>query len=112
APVASSLSPTHSPAGSAAFTLTVNGSCFVTSSAVQWNGALRPTTFSSATQLRASITASDLASSGTVPITVQTPTPGGGTSNALAFTIDPPPTLTVNTTTVAPGGSVTMTLVG
>ena len=97
-PVTSSLFPTHTPAGSAAFTLTVNGSSFISSSVVQWNGAPRPTTFVSETQVRASIAASDLASSGTAQVTVQTPTPGGGTSSVLPFTIDPPPRLTVSTT--------------
>jgi hypothetical protein len=111
-PVASSLFPTHASAGGAALTLTVNGSGFIASSVVQWNGAARPTTFVSAAQLRASIAAGDLASSGTVPVTVQSPTPGGGTSNAVSFTVDPPPRLTVSATTIAPGASVTVTLVG
>jgi hypothetical protein len=111
-PAASSLFPTHTAPGGAAFTLIVNGSSFVASSVVQWNGAPRPTTLASATQLRASIAASDVASSGTIQVTVQTPAPGGGTSSALTFTIDPPPTLTVNTTSVAPGGAATVTLVG
>src|SRR5439155_8876814 len=93
APTASSLSPTHAAAGSGAFTLTVNGSSFIASSVVHWNGAPRPTIFVSATQLRASIAASDLASAGTAPVTVQTPAPGGGRSYALSFPIDPPPTL-------------------
>src|SRR5439155_8941359 len=111
-PAASSLFPTHAPAGSPAFTLTVNGNSFIASSVVQWNGAPRATTFVSETQVRASIAASDLASSGTAQVAVQTPTPGGGTSSALSFTIDPPPRLTVDRKSVAPGASVTMTLVG
>ena len=45
-------------------------------------------------------------------MTVFTPAPGGGTSNAVTFNITPPPTLTVNTTSVARGGSVTVTLTG
>jgi hypothetical protein len=112
APVASSLYPNHASAGSAAFTLAVNGSGFIASSVVQWNGAPRATTFVSAAQVRASIAASDLASSGTAQITVQAPTPGGGTSSTLSFTIDPPPTLTVSATSVAGGASVTVTLAG
>jgi hypothetical protein len=112
APVSSSLFPNHAAAGSAAVTLAVNGSGFIASSIVQWNGAVRPTTFVSATQVRASIAAGDLATNGTAQVTVQTPTPGGGTSSALPFTIDPPPRLTVSATTAAPGSSVTMTLIG
>ena len=43
--------------GSGAFTLTVDGSNFVTNSVVRWNGSDRPTTIVSATQLIAQITA-------------------------------------------------------
>src|SRR5439155_6492460 len=102
--------PTHAPAESSAFTLTVNGSSFIASSVVQWNGTPRPATFVSETQVRASIAASELASSGTAQVTVQTPTPGGGTSSVLPFTIDPPPRLTVDRKSVAAGASVTATL--
>jgi hypothetical protein len=90
-PVAGSLSPASATAGGAGFTLTVNGSGFVTSSVVRWNGSPRPTTFVGATQLRAAIAAADIASPGSVPVTVVTPSPGGGTSGALAFTVSPPP---------------------
>jgi hypothetical protein len=45
-------------------------------------------------------------------VTVVTPAPGGGTSNAVTFTVTPRPTLTVDTTTVARGGSLTVTLTG
>src|SRR5262249_31311658 len=69
------------------FTLTVNGSNFVSASVVQWNGSARPTTFVSSTQLTAQIQASDIAASGDVAITVFTPPPGGGTSNSAGLTI-------------------------
>jgi len=47
----------------------------------------------------------------TAQVTVFTPAPGGGTSAPLVFTAAPPPTLTVSATTVAPGATVTVTLV-
>ncbi len=53
APTLSSLSPAGVVAGSSAFTLTVNGSGFVSGSTVQWNGSPLATTFVSATQLTA-----------------------------------------------------------
>jgi hypothetical protein len=112
-PVATSLSPASVTAGTAAFNLTVNGSSFVPSSIVRWKGADRPTTFLSATQLRASISAADIATAGTASVTVSTPSPGGGTSAPLTFTIAAAPQgprLTVSATTVARGGSVTVTL--
>jgi subtilisin len=114
APVATSLSPSLVNAGSAAFNLTVNGSNFVPSSVVRWNGADRTTTYVSSTELRAAIAAADVAAAGSANVTVFTPAPGGGTSAALAFTIGSGssggPQLTVSATTVAPGGSVTVTL--
>jgi subtilisin len=111
-PSVTSISPTRAFAGSGAFTLTVSGSAFGSSSVVQWNGTDRPTTVVSGTQLQASIAASDIAASGTAHVAVRTPAPGGGTSSSLTFTIDPSPTLAVSATAVAPGASVTMTLSG
>ena len=88
-PVLNSVSPTSEQVGSAAFTLTVNGNDFVTGSVVQWNGAARTTTYVGSTKLTATIPATDLASTGAVQITVRNPTPGGGTSAAIPFTISP-----------------------
>jgi hypothetical protein len=86
-PVASSLSPASATVGTAGFTLTVNGSRFVASSVVRLNGAARTTTFVSASQLRAALTASDLVTVGSVPVSVFTPAPGGGTSGTVSFAI-------------------------
>ena len=47
---------------------------------------------------------------GTAQVSVHTPGPGGGTSSALEFTIDPTASLTVSASAVAPGSSVTATL--
>jgi hypothetical protein len=110
APSIATLSPAAVAAGAAAFTLTVNGTGFTSSSVVLWNGAPRPTTFVSATQLRAAIGAADVASLGQSLVTVSTPAPGGGVSNAVTFSATPPPSLSVSATAVAPGASVTMTL--
>jgi hypothetical protein len=87
APAVTSLSPTSAVAGSAAFTLTVNGTGFISGSKVRWNGIDRTTNFVSATQLTASITAADIATAATAQLAVFNPGPGGGTSNALAFVI-------------------------
>ena len=89
-PVLTSVSPTAAVAGGAGFTLTTNGTGFVLGSVVHWNGATRTTTFVSGTQLTAAIPASDIASAGTAQVTVVSPTPGGGTSSPVAFTIDNP----------------------
>ncbi len=87
-----SISPSTAEQGSAAFTLTVNGSNFVTGSTVQWNGTPRPTTFVSGTQLTAQIGAADIATFGNATVTVSNPTPGGGLSGNLAFGVTFPVT--------------------
>ncbi len=86
-PTITSISPTNTPAGGAAFTLTVNGTNFVANSAVEWNGSGLQTSFVSAKQLTAGITAADITISGTASVTVVNPAPGGGTSGASTFTI-------------------------
>ena len=86
-PAITRLDPASTPAGGQAFTLAVIGTGFVNTSVVRWNGADRPTTFTSGTELRASIPASDIATAGVATITVFSPSPGGGASNAQSFTI-------------------------
>jgi subtilisin family serine protease len=110
APAINTVSPTGASAGGPAFTLTVNGTGFVSASTVRWNGSPRPTTFVSATQLQAAIGAADIATAGTASVTVSTPSPGGGVSPAVSFPIVAAAQITVNATTVAPGASVTATL--
>jgi hypothetical protein len=90
-PTISSISPSSRPVGSAALTLTVNGTQFVATSQVLWNGNQAPTSYASATMLSAQIPASDLSSEGTAMVAVRNPAPGGGTSTSLTFTINPPP---------------------
>jgi len=88
-PILTSVSPTAAAAGGAGFTLTTNGTGFVSGSVVHWNGATRTTTFVSGTQLTAAVPASDIVSAGTAQVTVVSPTPGGGTSSPVVFTINP-----------------------
>jgi len=87
APFLNSLSPSSVTAGSEAFLLTVNGSDFIPTSTIQWNGAALPTTYLSATQLQTEIPAENLASPAFVELTVSNPAPGGGTSQPQVFTI-------------------------
>nr|MDQ3013633.1 hypothetical protein [Acidobacteriota bacterium] len=88
APTLFGLSPGTAVAGGAAFTLTVSGMNLVDGSTVQWNGGARATGFFDGTRLTAQILATDIAMAGTATVTVVTPAPGGGTSNALSFTIN------------------------
>jgi len=92
APTLSSISPDSSPAGGGDFVLTVDGTGFVSSSVVRWNGATRTTTFVSFTRLTATISAADIAVASTASVTVVNTAPGGGTSNVVTFTtVNPPP---------------------
>lgn len=76
-------------ASGANFNLVVTGINFTSSSVVRWNGSDRPTTYVSETQLTAVISPVDVAFAGNSSVTVFTPEPGGGTSNALTFQIYP-----------------------
>jgi photosystem II stability/assembly factor-like uncharacterized protein len=89
-PQLTNISPNTRPAASGAFLMTVNGSGFVAGSRVRVNGLNRNTTFISANQILAEILATDVASTGTLAITVYNPSPGGGVSNALNLTVSPP----------------------
>jgi hypothetical protein len=111
-PTGASISPTSAVVGGAGFTLTVNGTSFVNTSTVQWNGANLTTTFVSATNLNATVPASDIASTGTAAVTVANPAPGGGTSSpALTFSIDNPvPSATSLSPASATAGAAKFTL--
>jgi len=115
-PTASSLSPNVTTANGPAFTLTVTGTNFVSTSVVTWNGANLATTFVSSTSLTATVPASDITAVGTATVNVVNPVPGGGTSSGLAFTIktNPSPTLSsISPTSVVAGtGALTLALTG
>ena len=87
APTLGSLVPSSGTAGGPAFTMTVNGAGFVSTSTMKFNGTAEPTTFVSPAQVTASIPATAIAASGTFPVTVTSPAPGGGTSSSLNFTV-------------------------
>ena len=90
APVVASMTPLTTPAAGDAFVVTINGSGFTRSSVVQWDGTGLPTTFVSATQLTATVSATDIATPGRVAVNVRNPTPGGGTSGSFDFVIGNP----------------------
>ena len=110
APFIGSITPAYVSAGVAAFTLTVNGLQFIQSSTVYWGTTALATTYVSATQLTAQVPDADIASDNVaIAITVQTPIPGGGTSDALTFQVDSaastatPPAFASTTAIVATG---------
>jgi hypothetical protein len=86
-PSISGLNPSSATPGGPGFTLTVNGTGFVNTSVVRWNGSDRATTYVSATQLRATVSAADIASTNTASVTVYNPGTGGGPSNSVSFVV-------------------------
>jgi hypothetical protein len=93
------LVPDATAPGGPQFTLTVNGTGFVSNSVVNWNGTLLATQFVSGSQLTATVPAADISTASTASVTVVNPAPGGGTSSVAFFTV------TANT-----GNSVAFTL--
>jgi len=89
-PTISSISPASKAAGQTGFTLTVNGNYYLDGiSVVRWNGVARATTFVSKTQLKAEISASDIATAGTAIVTVYNAGAGTPESAPKTFTITP-----------------------
>jgi outer membrane protein assembly factor BamB len=86
----STLSPATVPAGNGAFTLTVLGNGFTANSAIAWNGTIVTTTHVSVTELSAPVTAAQVASIASIPITVVNPLNQGGTSLPLPLSIVSP----------------------
>ena len=90
-PGLTSLSQSTIAAGSAPGRLTLNGRGFVPTSIVRWNGVSRSTIYASDKSLAIDLLATDLATAGSVTVTVFNPAPGGGGSNPLILSITPPP---------------------
>jgi Ca2+-binding RTX toxin-like protein len=124
-PTISSLNPNSVTAGQTSVSLTVDGSGFLNSSVIDFNGSpLATTTILSGneiTGLSASIPDNDITSSGTAQITVVTPGTNGETSAPATFTIAPPivPTLnpapvitSISPNNVTAGGSAFSVTVG
>ena len=117
-PVISSINPASVTAGGPTFTLTVTGSGFLANSVVQINGSNRPTVYVSGLKLTATIFATDIATPGTLVVTVFNPFAAGGglTSNGVQFAASaaPAPALISASPGFTPQGGdhIRMTLVG
>lgn len=111
-PTISSITPTTIAAGSAGFTLTVNGTNFVSGTQILWNGVAQTTTVVSNTQMTASISASQIATAGTV--TIRAMKPDTTTSGIMALVITGTSNQSFNLTSLNPytvtAGSAAFTL--
>lgn len=111
APTVTSVSPSSVIVGGQGFTLSVNGSNFISNSVVQFNGVARTTTFVSSSQLQISLTAADIATAALNKVTVSNPAPGGGTSASIDFAVNNPlPTVASLNPTFIPQGNAGFTL--
>src|SRR5438876_796187 len=99
--------------GGAGFSLTVNGTGFVSGSVVKWNGSTRATTVVGRSQLKATIFSTDIAKAGTAWVKVANPSPGGGTSNLVFFEITrPTSSVALSASSVHAGSNPTSAAVG
>jgi trimeric autotransporter adhesin len=89
-PSISSAAPSSVPAGSATFSLTVNGANFESNSVIEVDGVKETTTYVSSTQLTTSIPASQVASGAQLQIQVLNGSVTSGTSNGNDITVTNP----------------------
>ena len=89
-PSVSSLSPSSATAAATATPITVTGAGFVSSSRIRFDGTEATTTYVSSTQLKATLSAAQLATAKTISVSVLTAAPGGGTSNSQSFSVGNP----------------------
>jgi len=87
-PSLSSLSPNSASHGAGDFEMRLGGSGFGVNAFVEWNGAFVATSYINNSQLVAYIPAALIATTGSIPVTVTNPAPGGGTSSAVMFTVN------------------------
>jgi uncharacterized protein (TIGR03437 family) len=88
-PSITSLSPTSATAGSAPLPLTISGKYLLSNSVVTFKGTSHQAALTSTGDLTITLSVTDLATPGTFGIVVTNPTPGGGASNAVNFTVQP-----------------------
>lgn len=84
-PQISQLVPNSAMSGAPGFSLTVNGSGFGSDAVVYWNASVRNTTYVTANQVTAAISAPDIAMKGTAQVYVHT---NGQNSNTMNFTVN------------------------
>lgn len=115
APQPSSLAPSSAAAGAGPTNVVVTGIGFFITSQITFEGAPAATTYQDATHLKATLTAAQLASAGSIAVRVVNSAPGGGTSSALAFSVNNglPAISSLNPSSVASGSpDRTITITG
>jgi len=114
APTIVSIAPGSLVAGSSSEAVTVTGSGFISTSAINLNGNALTTIYVSSTSLQTTVPASAIAADGTVKFTVTNPAPGGGTSQAenYAISVPTPVVAALSPQTVPQGVAAVVTVSG
>jgi len=110
APAIGSLDPPSVTAGSAAFTLVVQGSGFSPGAAVELNGAALSTTFVSSTQLAAQIMPAQVANAAQLNVVAVNPGPPPQTSNTAILAVVSTPVINSLDPATVVAGSAAFTL--
>lgn len=95
-PALSAINPAAIESGSNDTIITVTGTGFGSGATVLLGGTALPTTFSSSTELTATVPQSALTAMGWAPVSVSNPAPGGGISNPVPLSVFTVITLGVN----------------
>ena len=114
APALSSISPSSVTAGSAAFTMSLQGSGFAPNASVQIQGVPIRTTFVDSTKLTAQVLAAGISLPGQLTVVVANPGPPQQTSNAQALSVVKVPVIASlqPATVIAGGPAFTLTVMG
>jgi uncharacterized repeat protein (TIGR01451 family) len=113
-PTISSITPSSLVAGSSAQTITIAGTGFISSSAINLNGAALATTYVSSTSVTAAVPAAAITADGTAKISATNPSPGGGTSAIQNYVISVPVAAmtSLSPQSITQGAAVTITITG
>jgi WD40-like Beta Propeller Repeat len=106
-PRIASVSPTSIPAGHPTFTLTATGYNFTPASTVNWNGTALSSLFVNTNSLTAQVSSTLIENAAVAAITVSTPSPGGGITAPLSFTINPTSSPLPHITSISPSAVLT-----
>ena len=89
-PTIVSVSPSTVTAGASTQTITITGTGFITGSVATFNSTALQTSYTSSTSLQATVPASSLAGGQLASLAVANPSPGGGSSSAVNFSVAAP----------------------
>jgi hypothetical protein len=116
APTATSLAPSSVVLGSAPPTVVVTGSNFITgATTIALDGVAASTTVMDGTHASTTLTTQEVATAHVFQVTVTNASPGGGTSSALAFTVENPVPVATSlspSSAVVGAGDTTVTVSG